>query len=645
MKRMSILGLFTIVLLFGFTSLGSAEMQVSLNNVNVDLPKIEVDIHLAGGEDVSGYVILIVYDRAVLKYVDTTEGDYLPTGGIFMRPVLSGEDTYDLKLTIDETTTAGQSVVLGEGAEAQTFLLSDLFNKKLPPEDFFQGKGTPYMVSPEPTHWYWGLYLFRLAPDTATGDGTLATVSFEVIDPDKPIDIHLYHGELYGAEGIPLHATFVNQSVYFQELLSDVNADGVVNILDLTGVAAAFGEAVTDATRSADVNADDVVNILDLVQVASDFGKEVLSFVTQTMREFTDDMGVSVFPPEGHKPSLPEPIDVGLVLPLSGHLAEIGKIMETGFDLAANELGDTIRMRYIVTDDQGTAEGAVAAFENLIHEHGVSVILGPGSSSSARAAFPIAQENEVVAMSATAGASGLGAIGDFIFRVALTTDIVIPQAVEITKRKIGYQRVATLYDEADLFSTDRDAALQQAFIDNAVEVLGTHTYTTGTTDFTPQLTRIKALNPDAVFVSALPPEKPAILIQARALGIDVPILISSLTQVEVEAAGAAAEGALTFTGWLSTDETPGNRAFVERYKSTYGTTPNGFAAVSYACALIFAEAVKNAAGTDAHSIRDALANITELDTILGKFSFNADGDAVYIPNILIVKDGTLQLFD
>lgn len=218
MKKI-ILGLFTIVLLFGLTSLGSSEMRVSLNNVNVDLPKIEVDIHLTGGEAVAGYVLSIAYDRAVLKYVDTTEGDYLPTGGIFMRPVLSGEDTYELKLTVDETTTAGQSVVLGEGNKATTFLLSDLFHKTLPPEDFFQGLGTPYMLSPEPTHSYWGFSVFRLAPDVATGDGTLVTVSFEVIDPDKPIDIHLYQGELYGAEGIPLHATFVKQSAYFQELL------------------------------------------------------------------------------------------------------------------------------------------------------------------------------------------------------------------------------------------------------------------------------------------------------------------------------------------------------------------------------------------------------------------------------------------
>ena len=345
----------------------------------------------------------------------------------------------------------------------------------------------------------------------------------------------------------------------------------------------------------------------------------------------------------GHPP-MSEPIlmDVGLVLPLSGNLAEVGERVKSGVDLAVGELKG---IRYIIADDKGTAEGAVAAFEELIHKHGVSVILGPVTSSAARAAFPIAQENEVVAISPIAGARGLGAIGDFVFRIKLATDIVIPRSVEITKKKLGYQRVATLYDETELFSTDRDGALQQAFTDNSVEVLGTHTFTTGTTDFTPQLTRIKALNPDALFVSALPPEKPAILIQARELNIDVPIFVSALTQVEVDAAGAAAEGALTFTGWLSTDNTPGNQAFVEKYKSIYDTTPNAHTAVSYTCIHIFAEALKNAAATDAHSIRDALANIGELDTILGKFSFNADGDGVYEPNVLIVRNGTLQFFD
>ena len=73
--------------------------------------------------------------------------------------------------------------------------------------------------------------------------------------------------------------------------------------------------------------------------------------------------------------------------------------------------------------------------------------------------------------------------------------------------------------------------------------------------------------------------------------------------------------------------------------------PNVFATASYASVYILAEAIKNAESTDSLSIRDALANIRDFDTVLGKFSFNADGDAVYEPKALIVKDGMLQPFE
>ena len=121
--------------------------------------------------------------------------------------------------------------------------------------------------------------------------------------------------------------------------------------------------------------------------------------------------------------------------------------------------------------------------------------------------------------------------------------------------------------------------------------------------------------------------------------------MSSLTSVEVQVAGAAAEGAITFIGWLSTDDTPGNQAFVQNYSATYGMEPNVFATASYASVYILAEAIKNAESTDAISIRGALANISDFDTVFGKFSFNADGDAVYEQKALIVKNGILQPFE
>lgn len=292
-----------------------------------------------------------------------------------------------------------------------------------------------------------------------------------------------------------------------------------------------------------------------------------------------------------------------------------------------------------------TPEGAIKAFNKLIHTERVAAILGPSTSSETQAAFPIAQENEIVALSPTAGASGLTEIGDFVFRIPGTTKIGIATGIKATHAKLGYQRVATLYDDTDLFSTDQDTTLREVFAAHGIEGLTPETFQTGDTDFSSQLIRIKALNPDAIFISALPPEKPGILIQAHRLGITAPIIISSLTDLEIEAAGPAAEGAITFISWVTTDDTPGNQAFVQNYSEMFGKEPNGFAAVSYTSVYILAAAIMNAQSTDSIAIRGALADIKDLDTVLGQFSFNANGDGVYDQKALIVKDGVLQAFE
>ncbi|MDE0089696.1 MAG: dockerin type I domain-containing protein [Candidatus Poribacteria bacterium] len=65
------------------------------------------------------------------------------------------------------------------------------------------------------------------------------------------------------------------QETDFDALLaSDVNRDGIVNILDLVFVASHFGKTLSeDKYPNPDVNKDGTVNILDLTLVASYFGK------------------------------------------------------------------------------------------------------------------------------------------------------------------------------------------------------------------------------------------------------------------------------------------------------------------------------------------------------------------------------------
>ncbi len=333
-------------------------------------------------------------------------------------------------------------------------------------------------------------------------------------------------------------------------------------------------------------------------------------------------------------------ISIGLVYPITGRLGSVGMEMENGFELALedinnSQLGNT-QLKFITEDSQGSPEGAIAAFNKLIHQDGVSVILGPATSGATEAAFPIAQQNGVVAISATAAARDLSAIGDFVFRTILTTDVLITSGINATQATLGYQKAAIIYDETDLFSADGTEVMREALTANGVEILTTETFQSGDTDFSAQLTHIKDLNPDVIFVSALPPDKPEILIQARQLGIpsSVPFIINTLTTTDVQAAGAAAEGTIAFTSWVNTADTPGNQAFIQNYRAKYGIEPNIWAAQSYASVYILVKAVADAQSTDATPIRDALANITDLDTILGQFSFDAVGDAVYAPVVL-----------
>jgi branched-chain amino acid transport system substrate-binding protein len=365
-----------------------------------------------------------------------------------------------------------------------------------------------------------------------------------------------------------------------------------------------------------------------------------------------DQIGQLLIPATPQMEGLRGEITIGAVRPITGRLGLDNPPLGQGFELAVTEINNSqlsnVKIKFIVEDGQSTVEGAVEAFNKLIHQDGVSAILGPATSTQAQAVFPIAQQNGIVAISPTSAARGLSAIGDFIFRIAPTTDVLIPSGIRITQEKLGYKKVATIYDETDLFSTDSEAVVKEALAANGVEILTTETFQTGETDFSAQLTRIKDSNPDAIFISAAVIETPQILIQGHQLGIpvDVPFLITfTLASSQIEPAGDAAEGAITFTSWISTADTPGNQAFVQNYQSAYGIEPDVWAAQSYATVYILAKAIADAQSADPNAIRDALANITDFDTILGKFSFNSVGDAVYDPIVLIVENGEFQVFE
>ena len=352
---------------------------------------------------------------------------------------------------------------------------------------------------------------------------------------------------------------------------------------------------------------------------------------------------------------LPDELLIGVVMPLSGAFVDGPDDPDllrflNGFSMARDEINSAQlgppQIRFILEDNQSTPEGAIAAYNKLIHEDGVVALLGPATSTLTEIAFPVAEENRIVAIAPTSASQGLSALGDFVFRVNLTVDKLIPRGVRLTQEKLEYQRVAIIVDTLDLFSRSAKDAYSETLAEIGVELLPTETFSTRDEDLRPQLTRIRDLNPGAVLVAANSFDQPTILVQGREVGIpdDVPFIVPLMSVGEVQQAGAAAEGAITFTAWTSTADTPGNQAFVRNFIAAYDSEPSVFSALAFTSVQLLVNAISTAESTDSDAIRAALASTSGFDTVLGGFSFDAVGDAVYDPIILVVRDGALQPF-
>ena len=369
-----------------------------------------------------------------------------------------------------------------------------------------------------------------------------------------------------------------------------------------------------------------------------------------------DEVQKVLFPAQPEKPPEMPPemveIPIGVVLDQTGDNTGYGLPMLAGFELARDHinnsgmLGDA-KLKLIVKDDQSSRETTVDVVGQLINQYGVSVITGFAISSQLELVTQTAQDSGVVLFSSVSSAPVLEGRGDFTFRSGLNSGVLNPPLVKATHEKFGYQMAATIYLDGDTYSRLSDEAFRAALVENGVQVVTTEAYPAG--DYEAAVTRIAELNPDVLFISALTGDIPEIMKKARELLPSVHLIVPELTDIEVAAgAGDASEGTVTSIGWRITDE-PMNQAFIQSYTATYGEPPVAWAAQSYATLNILTAAIMEAYATthsiEATAIRDALAHTMDFASILGNFSFNEVGDAVYAPHLLVVENGEFVTFE
>jgi branched-chain amino acid transport system substrate-binding protein len=347
-------------------------------------------------------------------------------------------------------------------------------------------------------------------------------------------------------------------------------------------------------------------------------------------------------------------LKIGFALSMTGGAAVYGETQKNGAQLAIDEINaaagqDGIKIVPIFDDDASQPQQGINVFNKFINADGVAIIIGPTLSNTAQVTDRISQQAGVPVLGVSNTAKGITDIGDYVFRNSLIELVVIPNTIRIAKEKLGIKKVAVLYGNDDAFTKSGYDAFKQALTDSGIQILGEQTFAKGDRDFSPQLTQIKSINPDAIVVSALVEEASGIVSQARQLGIaqTVPIIGGNgfNSPSLIKNAGAAAEGVVVGAAWNVSSTSPLNRNFVDAYTKKYNNPPDQFAAQAYAGVYTAYEAAKRAgSGDDRKAIRDAFAQIKDFDTVLGKFSFTPTREADHPPVVQMVKDGKFVVF-
>ena len=314
-------------------------------------------------------------------------------------------------------------------------------------------------------------------------------------------------------------------------------------------------------------------------------------------------------------------IKIGVAEALTGGAAQYGISIRNGFQLAAEEInaaggvnGDKLVL--IVEDEQGKKEEAINAFKKLIFQDKVLMLFGPTLSNSAQAADPVAQAAKVVVFGTSNTADGITSIGDFVFRNSVTEADVLPVTIKAAVKTANIKSVAVLYGNDDVFTKSGYDNFKRAIEEQKLPVTTTETFAKGDVDFKAQLTKIKATNPDAIVLSALLAEGAPIMVQARQLGLNVPVIGGNgMNSVKVfDLAKGASDNLWVGSPWSIENRTKENNSFIVAFTLKYKSTPDQFAAQAYDALHIAAAAIKKVKLSgdltkDRAALRDALPDV------------------------------------
>lgn len=351
----------------------------------------------------------------------------------------------------------------------------------------------------------------------------------------------------------------------------------------------------------------------------------------------------------GCKSKQPSEIKIGVYAALSGGTATFGQSTKKGVELAidhVNAAGGVLgkKVEALYEDDEGKPEEAQTVVTKLITRDRVVAVIGENTSSRALAGAPVCQQNRIPMVAPTATNPRVTQVGDYIFRVCFIDPFQGFVMAKFASKSLKLHRIAILQDIRNDYSVGLTEVFKENFQKMGGTIAGVQSYSEGDTDFSAQLTSLKATNPEAIFIPGYYTEVGLIARQARRLGLQIPLLGGDGWESPKlrEIGGASVNGSYYSNHYSVDDPSPAIQKFVGEFQNRYHEAPDAVAALSYDAANILFDAFKHAGSTNSQQVRDALAQTKAFPGISGSITIDRDRNAIKPAVVLGIQDGQLK---
>lgn len=349
-----------------------------------------------------------------------------------------------------------------------------------------------------------------------------------------------------------------------------------------------------------------------------------------------------------------ETIKIGANLELSGGVASYGQSILEGLELAVEEINkegiDGKKLELVTVDNKSDAAEATNGAIKLVNQDQVAAIIGAATSTNTIAQIQVAQDSKIPLITPTGTNPDItnkdGKLNDFVFRTCFIDPFQGTVAANFAAKELKVSTAAVYIDSASDYSKGLAKAFKEAFEANGGKIVAEEAFVAKDTDFRATLTRIKAENPEFVFVPAYYEEVGLILKQARELGINVPFMggdgWDSPKLIEIGGADALNNTFIT-NHYSSGDPDQKIQDFVKAFKAKYDNkSPDAFNALGYDTAYFLVDAIKRAGSADPSDIRDALEDTKDLSLISGTLTLDEKHNPIKSATILEYVNGEQQ---